>query len=238
MDLVPSGSPRTVLVAGRAGKKGGALFSFRRQTAGGKPIFVAQQGQYEASYYVYTDGINGAGNSSLPVQTLEKIREPFLSVHQSAGAGKKLVVRLNGVEQKVAQAGAVGNDTGTPGFVVGNREDVGVTSFGWDGDIAEVLVYDRVLSAAELEKAERYLATRYNLPANQRVVVPNQKDPAKATLEDRQLIVELYLAALCREPSADELSAALAHVAAGDRRSGLEDIFWAILNLKEFLFQH
>ena len=89
MIFVPSGGPRTVLVVGRAGRKGGALFAFRRQSAGGKPVFVAQQGQFEASYYVYSDGINGAGNSSLPVQTLERVRQPFLSVHLSAGAGKK-----------------------------------------------------------------------------------------------------------------------------------------------------
>src|SRR5262249_6555168 len=160
------------------------------------------------SYYVYTDGVNGAGNSSLAATTAKKIQEPFLSVHQSAGPGKKIVVRLNGEEQKVMQAGGVGKEEGSTGFVVGNREDVG--GFTWGGDIAEVLVYDRVLAGKELEQAERYLATRWNLPAKQRVpVVPVKKDPEV----DRKLIAGLYLSALCREPTAEEMKTALVHLA-------------------------
>jgi hypothetical protein len=55
------------------------------------------------------------------------------------------------------------------------------------------------------------------------------------------IITELYLAALSRQPAAEELSAALKHV--GDaqdkqRRMTLEDVGWALLNSKEFLFQH
>jgi Protein of unknown function (DUF1553)/Protein of unknown function (DUF1549) len=237
-DLAPSGSPRTILVVGRAGSQGGALFSFRRQS-NGKPVFVAQQGAHQGSYYVYTDGINGAGNASLPIQTLDKIREPFVSVHVSAGAGKKLVVRLNGVEQKPAQPGGVGNDEGATGFVVGNREDVGVTMFPWDGDLAEVLVYNRVLTPADLEQAERYLSTRYNLPAKQNAVTSPARDPMREAAENRKLIAELYLTALCREPTAEDWNAALAHLSEiKDRRAGLEDVFWAVLNMKEFLFQH
>ena len=238
-DVVPAGSPRTVLVVGQARTKGGALFSFRRQSTGGKPVFVAQQGSFQGAYYVYTDGVNGAGNSSLPIQTVDKVREPFVSTHMSVGAGKKLVVRLNGVEQKVSQPGAVGNDTGTTGFVVGNREDVAVTMFPWDGDLAEVLVYNRVLSATELDQAERYLATRYNLPARQNPVKTASVDPRQAAAENTRLITELYLSALSREPSAEEMKLALAHIAeVKERRAGLEDVFWAVLNTKEFLFQH
>ncbi|HEX3871715.1 MAG TPA: DUF1549 and DUF1553 domain-containing protein, partial [Pirellulales bacterium] len=56
---------------------------------------------------------------------------------------------------------------------------------------------------------------------------------------DRQIIVGLYLAALCRQPSEEELSAASAHIAASkDRVAGLEDVCWALLNTNEFLFQH
>jgi Protein of unknown function (DUF1549)/Protein of unknown function (DUF1553) len=238
-DLVPPGSPRTVLVVGRAQKKGGALFSFRRQTTGGKPVFVAQQGVYEGSYYVYTDGINGAGNASLPPQTLDKVREPFVSTHVSAGAGQKLVVRVNGVGQVVVQAGGVGKDEGTSGYVVGNREDLGVTLFPWDGDLSELLVYSRVLNPAELEQAECFLATRYNLAAKQNPVALSSLGPAQEGAANRQLIRDLYLSALCREPTPEEWKAAQAHLGeVRDRRAGLEDVFWAVLNTKEFLFQH
>jgi hypothetical protein len=56
---------------------------------------------------------------------------------------------------------------------------------------------------------------------------------------DEAIITTLYLAALSRNPVAEELSAAKKHLAASkDRKEALEDIGWAILNSKEFLFQH
>ena len=54
-----------------------------------------------------------------------------------------------------------------------------------------------------------------------------------------EIIAELYLAAVCRKPTAKELEASLAHIAAkADKVVALEDICWAILNTNEFLFQH
>ena len=42
-----------------------------------------------------------------------------------------------------------------------------------------------------------------------------------------------------REPSGEERAALAASIAsAPDRRAGLEDAFWALLNSREFLFQH
>ena len=56
---------------------------------------------------------------------------------------------------------------------------------------------------------------------------------------DPEIITELYLLAVCREPSATELDASVKQIALrGDRAAGLEDICWAILNTDEFLFQH
>ena len=56
---------------------------------------------------------------------------------------------------------------------------------------------------------------------------------------DDEIITDLYLAALSRKPAAVELDAAKKHIAAGpDRKLALEDIGWALLNSKEFLFQH
>ena len=54
-----------------------------------------------------------------------------------------------------------------------------------------------------------------------------------------QIIRELYCAALCREPSQEELKAAVQYVSkATDRAVGLEDLCWAIVTKNEFLFQH
>jgi hypothetical protein len=56
---------------------------------------------------------------------------------------------------------------------------------------------------------------------------------------NEEIIGELYLAALCRQPSEPEMAAATRHIAnAGDRMRGLEDVCWAVLNANEFLFQH
>jgi hypothetical protein len=56
---------------------------------------------------------------------------------------------------------------------------------------------------------------------------------------DDEIITTLYLAALSRAPVAEELAAAKQHIATqSDRRLALEDVGWAIVNSKEFLFQH
>jgi len=56
---------------------------------------------------------------------------------------------------------------------------------------------------------------------------------------DDEIIETLYLAGLSRRPDPAELTAAKQHLATNpDRRQALEDIGWAILNSKEFLFQH
>ncbi len=56
---------------------------------------------------------------------------------------------------------------------------------------------------------------------------------------DPEIVEECYLAALCRTPTEAESAKALAYVADHpDREKALEDVLWAILNSKEFIFQH
>jgi hypothetical protein len=53
-----------------------------------------------------------------------------------------------------------------------------------------------------------------------------------------QIIDELYWSALTRAPSITESAAAVAHVdRAEDRRKGLEDVAWSLLNAKEFVLR-
>ncbi|GAB4145334.1 MAG: DUF1549 domain-containing protein [Planctomycetaceae bacterium] len=60
-----------------------------------------------------------------------------------------------------------------------------------------------------------------------------------AKKSDTEIIETLYLAALSRKPVPAELQAAKKHIAASkNRKEALEDVGWAILNSKEFLFQH
>ncbi|WP_052640092.1 DUF1549 domain-containing protein [Zavarzinella formosa] len=61
----------------------------------------------------------------------------------------------------------------------------------------------------------------------------------KAKTPAKDVIEEYYLAALGRKPTEFELKRNLAHIAgAKNEQQGLEDVVWAILNGKEFMFNH
>lgn len=56
---------------------------------------------------------------------------------------------------------------------------------------------------------------------------------------DDEIVQNLYLAAYSRYPTEEELKRAVEYVAsAEDRRAGLEDVYWSVLNSKEFIFNH
>jgi hypothetical protein len=56
---------------------------------------------------------------------------------------------------------------------------------------------------------------------------------------DEEVIEELFLASLSRLPEAAEKQAALDHLcAAADRKGAFTDIFWALINTREFMLNH
>jgi hypothetical protein len=58
-------------------------------------------------------------------------------------------------------------------------------------------------------------------------------------LDGKEVLNRLYLTALSRPPAEGEIKAALVHVAKNvDKRKAWEDVQWAVLNSKEFLFRH
>jgi hypothetical protein len=58
-------------------------------------------------------------------------------------------------------------------------------------------------------------------------------------MSDEEMLNELYLATLSRLPTAEDRQIALGHInKAADKRKGWEDVHWALLNAKEFLFRH
>ena len=59
----------------------------------------------------------------------------------------------------------------------------------------------------------------------------------KAGKSDEEIIEDLFLASLSRRPTADEIEVAK-RVIAKDKKSGVENIQWALLNSTEFLVNH
>lgn len=56
---------------------------------------------------------------------------------------------------------------------------------------------------------------------------------------DREIVDDLYLAALGRFPRADELETALPYAAESkDRAAAWQDLLWTLLNTREFMFNH
>jgi hypothetical protein len=54
-----------------------------------------------------------------------------------------------------------------------------------------------------------------------------------------KVIESLYIRCLCRKPTASESERLAAVVAESENpQAGLEDVFWAVLNSREFLFNH
>ncbi|MBV8817131.1 MAG: DUF1553 domain-containing protein, partial [Acidobacteriaceae bacterium] len=54
--------------------------------------------------------------------------------------------------------------------------------------------------------------------------------------DDGAIVDELYLAALSRHPSAQESARGVAYLAAGPRTGRAQDLLWALLNSKGFLY--
>jgi hypothetical protein len=54
-----------------------------------------------------------------------------------------------------------------------------------------------------------------------------------------QIIEELYVRCVSRKPTADESKKLLALIGdEKDPRQALEDVFWSLLNSREFMFNH
>jgi hypothetical protein len=69
--------------------------------------------------------------------------------------------------------------------------------------------------------------------ANGRVV-----EKLLATKQPMEVAVELYRRCYGRVPTSEESSAISQRIPTDDPRSALEDLFWALLNSNEFLFNH
>jgi len=61
----------------------------------------------------------------------------------------------------------------------------------------------------------------------------------KAEASNQEIVTDLYLAALSRKPTEQEMTDIVGYIEAQEnRRHALEDLYWSVLNSKEFVFNH
>jgi len=83
----------------------------------------------------------------------------------------------------------------------------------------------------ELQNGDRLLQKINSGDGRLGLLLKNQKD-------DRPLATELFLSTLCREPTDAEWSAVQVALKDGPRDEVFHDLLWALLNSKEFVFNH
>ena len=150
---------RTIFVVAQAGtnSSGGTPITFRRSAS----LFASQWLYTNGNFYVYTDA-QFAANYGTITNVTSTITNPFVGMHVSTGASSKLQAFLNGERKNVSQGGSVNSTTGANGFLVGAR-DIGIPGENWNGDIAEILVFNTTLSFAETAAVEMYLNGKYRV---------------------------------------------------------------------------
>jgi hypothetical protein len=103
---------------------------------------------------------------------------------------------------------------------------------------------DRVTACACERSGEVTLPQLLHLQNGEDVVKKIQADDGrlaellKRTRDDRAIIDDLFVMTLSRRPTAPELSAVQRALEGGDRTEAFRDLFWALLNSKEFAFNH
>lgn len=61
----------------------------------------------------------------------------------------------------------------------------------------------------------------------------------KSQLSPKEVIEEIFLSTLCRLPDAREMQLCLQYIEQSSTpKEGYEDLMWAILNSREFIFNH
>ena len=54
-----------------------------------------------------------------------------------------------------------------------------------------------------------------------------------------EIVDEIYLAAYCRPPKDDERTSATSYIdLASDKQKAAQDLLWAVLNSREFMYNH
>lgn len=151
-NILTAGAAATIFFVGESTNVNGGSFFTRRRTS------TYQSAMFYLDTYLNGDGV-GAANVNTPDGLSALITTPFYSTHKYLGTGVGNVsASLSGVDLNITVDGnGQTTETGNTGFIIGNNS-AGQT---WPGYIAEVIVYDSVLSAENISLIEAYLVGKY-----------------------------------------------------------------------------
>jgi len=144
---------------------------------------------------------------------------------------------------------AVNTTCGTKGGFTGvnaNARAIDLPHEGFGSYFLDTFDRPRRVSVCECERSSGATLSQVLLLANSDEIENKIADAngrvAKLFKDKRppkDVIEELYRTALGRRPTAAELKRTLAHVEAQpDKQKAVEDVLWAILNSKEFMYNH
>jgi hypothetical protein len=155
--VLAGASPRTVFVVYKATNNNpqSSLVTLRSGTL--KADYTAEWA-FAGAGLIYTDGVNGANNAFVPLVGNASVAT--IAEWTSTAPGAVLGYRRNGVALVVTQTSGSSTENGTAGFSIGGS---GAALGPMLGDIDEVIVFDRVLSAGEEALVQEYLSVRYSI---------------------------------------------------------------------------
>lgn len=155
-NLMASGDPSTTFAVVKSGTAaGGAFFAQRR--AGGDGRVRGHLAYVSGAQHFVSNNITDAGaNIRLTGTPLGSITTAFIHEITFSAIGAAPAFYYNGTQRTVL-SGTQQAESGTTGYDVGSEAGI----LPWTGDISELIVFTRVLTAAERAVVRGYLSNRY-----------------------------------------------------------------------------
>lgn len=154
-NLASAGGPRTVFAVVKATLAGGGTVMSWRLT-NNQVLVGLTDGTPGTIQYCIDDSARDQQVSGVPNQNgLSSIIE-----WRTQGTAALGTVLVNGIEYVVSGVN-IAADSGTTGFVIGNRTDF--AGFGWTGEIGEIVEANRLVAWSDAKLIRNYMASRYNI---------------------------------------------------------------------------
>lgn len=152
VDNIPLGARTIMCVAQPDGPEGGSLITFRRGPAA--KDWVMYSWLFAGTQYLWSDGTTNIA-ATTPV---DYSSDPHLYEHAQT-ASHALTVDVDAAVIPKG-AGSTTDEDSDAGYTLGGRA-IGSYLQGWDGRIAEIMIWDRALTAEETALARAYVVGRY-----------------------------------------------------------------------------